>query len=256
MMLSRVPPSALSDLHPAVRRAGPARPLARLQERGVAGGAAARGRRAAPHQSAASPGLGRPRCARRADPPPAAEAADAPAGHPGYRPAVAPPAGHPEAGLPEPGRPVAGQRRDRGAHRCNRRVAPVHCCTGAPSGPRMPLITARPKRAAWAVQVFCCSTVSPASRDGCFVRWQVACTRWVRLLRTVQESSGGLTFWRRCARYPAGAGSSGDVPPLTKVCRFIAEYPLVVSELAELSEIPADDPVPGLVRVAPARPLP
>src|SRR6266568_725502 len=311
MMISRVPPSALSDLHPAVRRAGPARPLARLQERGVAGGAAARGRRAAPHQSAASPGLGRPRCARRADPPPAAEAADAPAGHPGYRPAVAPPAGHPEAGLPEPGRPVAGQRRDRGAHRRNRRVAPVHCCTGAPSGPRMPLITARPKRAAWAVQVFCCSTVSPASRDGCFVRWQVACTRCVRLLRaalgvswqtrysaviaflvtrrnqcsqpwgdwgswsgvsrssphrlhrpscldsrrTVQESSGGLTFWRRCARYPAGAGSSGDVPPLTKVCRFIAEYPLVVSELAELSEIPADDPVPGLVRVAPARPL-
>ena len=25
----------------------------------------------------------------------------------------------------------------------DRRVAPVHCCTGAPSGPRMPLITAR-----------------------------------------------------------------------------------------------------------------
>src|SRR5450755_4661224 len=67
MMISRVPPSALSDLHPAVRLAGPARPLARLQERGVAG-AAARGRRAAPHQSAAPPGLGRPRCARRADP--------------------------------------------------------------------------------------------------------------------------------------------------------------------------------------------
>jgi hypothetical protein len=29
------------------------------------------------------------------------------------------------------------------AHRHDRRVAPVHCCTGAPSGPRMPLITAR-----------------------------------------------------------------------------------------------------------------
>src|SRR5580658_5170637 len=66
MMISRVPPSALSDLHPTVRMAGPARPLARLQERGVAG-AAARGRHAAPHQSAASPGLGRPRCAHRAD---------------------------------------------------------------------------------------------------------------------------------------------------------------------------------------------
>src|SRR5260221_12052763 len=68
MMISRVPPSALSDLHPAARVAGPARPLARLQERGVAG-AAARGRRAAPHQSAAWLGLARPACARRADPP-------------------------------------------------------------------------------------------------------------------------------------------------------------------------------------------
>ena len=29
------------------------------------------------------------------------------------------------------------------ADRANRRVAPVHCCTGAPSGPRMPLIAAR-----------------------------------------------------------------------------------------------------------------
>ena len=36
---------------------------------------------------------------------------------------------------------------------------------------------------------------------------------------------------------------------------FIAEYPPVVPELAELPEVPADDPVPGLVRVAPARPL-
>src|ERR1022692_2468209 len=62
MMIARVPPSALSDLHPAVRLAGPARPLGRLQERGAAG-APARGRRAAPHQSAAPPGLGRPRWA-------------------------------------------------------------------------------------------------------------------------------------------------------------------------------------------------
>src|ERR1017187_2373085 len=100
MMISRVPPSALSDLHPAVRLAGPARPLTRLQERGVAG-AAARGRRAAPHQSAPPLGLGRPCCARRADPPPAAKAADAPAGTPRYRPAVAPPPGQPEADLPQ-----------------------------------------------------------------------------------------------------------------------------------------------------------
>jgi hypothetical protein len=80
MMISRVPASALSDLHAALRVAGPAQPLARLHERGVAG-AAASGRRAAPRQSAAWPGLGRPRCARRADPPPAATAADASAGH-------------------------------------------------------------------------------------------------------------------------------------------------------------------------------
>jgi hypothetical protein len=40
--------------------------------------------------------------------------------------------------------------------------------------------------------------------------------------RTVQESSGGLTFWRRCAQYPAWAGSSGDAPPLTRVCRTIS----------------------------------
>jgi hypothetical protein len=121
MVISRVPPSALSDLHPAVRMAGSARPLARLQERGVAG-AAARGRRAAPHQSAAPFGLGRPRCARRPDPPPAANAADASAGRPRYRPAVALPPSRPEVDLPEQDRPAAGQRRDRSAHRaaCHR----------------------------------------------------------------------------------------------------------------------------------------
>src|ERR1017187_6129563 len=57
MMISRVPPSALSDLHPAVRLAGPARPLIGVEERGTAG-AAARGRRPAPHQASAPPGLG------------------------------------------------------------------------------------------------------------------------------------------------------------------------------------------------------
>ena len=38
---------------------------------------------------------------------------------------------------------------------------------------------------------------------------------------TVYGSSGGVTFWRRCAQYPARAGSSGDAPPLTRVCRTI-----------------------------------
>ena len=51
----------------------------------------------------------------------------------------------------------------------------------------------RPKQAAWAVQVICCSTVFPASRDGCFVRWQVACTRCVRLLRAAL----GVSWWTR-----------------------------------------------------------
>src|ERR1700746_970991 len=50
MMISRVPPSALSDLHPAVRLAGPARPLIGVDERGTTS-AAARGRCAARHQA-------------------------------------------------------------------------------------------------------------------------------------------------------------------------------------------------------------
>src|SRR5215467_9920718 len=45
MMISRVPPSALSDLHQGLRLAGPARPLIGVEKRGIAG-AAARGRRA------------------------------------------------------------------------------------------------------------------------------------------------------------------------------------------------------------------
>src|ERR1039457_1076761 len=43
MMISRVPPSALSHLHPGLRLAGPARPLIGVEKRGTAG-AAARGR--------------------------------------------------------------------------------------------------------------------------------------------------------------------------------------------------------------------
>jgi hypothetical protein len=42
--------------------------------------------------------------------------------------------------------PDPGRRRPRtgtAAGVADRRVAPVHCCTGAPSGPRMPFITAR-----------------------------------------------------------------------------------------------------------------
>src|SRR6266851_2565866 len=81
-MIIRVPPPALPRLHPALRLAGPARPVGSLQGRGAAR-AAARGRRAAPRQSQAPAGLGRPRSPRRAHPAPAGTAADAPAGHPG-----------------------------------------------------------------------------------------------------------------------------------------------------------------------------
>ena len=40
--------------------------------------------------------------------------------------------------------------------------SPVHCCTGAPSGPRVHVAHAA-KQAAWAVQAVCCVTVFPAA---------------------------------------------------------------------------------------------
>src|SRR6266571_3988955 len=106
MMISRVPPPASSHLHPGLRLAGPARPLIGVEERGVAG-AAARGRRAAPHQASARPGLGRPSRPNRADPAPAQKAAGAPASHARHRAPVAPP-GQKEVDLPEPDGPAAG----------------------------------------------------------------------------------------------------------------------------------------------------
>src|SRR5450755_4491755 len=111
MMIARVPPPALSHLQPGLRLAGPARPLIGVEERGTAG-AAARGRRTAPHQAAAPAGLGGPRRPRRADPAPAARTATTPAGHPRHRAPVAPPPGHQEMDLPEPDGTAAGERRD------------------------------------------------------------------------------------------------------------------------------------------------
>src|SRR5271166_1611526 len=81
-MIIRVPPPALPHLRPALRLAGPARPIVGFQGRRAAR-AAARGRRAAPRQSAAPAGLGRPRNPRRADPAPAGKAAGASPGLPG-----------------------------------------------------------------------------------------------------------------------------------------------------------------------------
>ena len=83
--------------------------------------------------------------------------------------------------------------------------APQRAPTRPPGSPgallhRGPLRTAhathrgtRPKQAAWAVQVVCCITVFPASRGGCLLRWQVACTRCVRLLRAAL----GVSWWTR-----------------------------------------------------------
>ena len=111
MMISRVSPSALPDLHPALWLAGPARPVNGVQGHRAAC-AAARGHSAAPHQSPAPAGLGRPRGPRRADPSPAPKPADAPAGHTGHRLAVAlPPCPH-EVDLSAPDRTPASQRRD------------------------------------------------------------------------------------------------------------------------------------------------
>ena len=93
--------------------------------------------------------------------------------------------------LPDPGRLAVPARS--GVVRAGR-VAPVHCCY------RGPLRTAhatrrgtRPKQATRAIQVVCCSTVFPAGRGGCPLRWQVACTRWVRLLR----AAVGVWWWTR-----------------------------------------------------------
>ena len=60
---------------------------------------------------------------------------------------------------------------------------PVHCCTGAPSDRACAFPRTRPSKPLWAAQVICCTTVFPADRVTCRIRWQVACTRCVRWLR-------------------------------------------------------------------------
>src|SRR5690349_24305178 len=75
-MIIRVLAPALPHLRPALRLAGPARPVTGLQERRVAR-TETRGRGAAPYQSAAPARLGRPSGPRRADPAAASKAADA-----------------------------------------------------------------------------------------------------------------------------------------------------------------------------------
>src|SRR5260370_7833210 len=79
-MITHVTSPALPDLRPALQLAGPARPIASVQEHGTAG-AAARGRRPAPEESAAPPGLGRPGGTGPADPAPAQTPARPPPSH-------------------------------------------------------------------------------------------------------------------------------------------------------------------------------
>src|ERR1039457_1356382 len=92
MMIGCVPSPALLDPRPALRLAGPARSVARVQGHRAAG-VAARGRRAAAYHAPAPAGLGRPRGPGRADPAPAGKATGAPASHARYCAAVASPPG-------------------------------------------------------------------------------------------------------------------------------------------------------------------
>src|SRR5712691_422537 len=110
-MTTHVSSPALPGLRPALQLAGPARPIISVQECGTAG-AAARGRRAAPRQSAAPAGLGRPGSTGRADPAATETAAGTPAGHTWHRSAMASSPGQKEADLPEPHGTPTGERRD------------------------------------------------------------------------------------------------------------------------------------------------
>src|SRR5258708_36972624 len=72
--------------------------------------------RAAPEQSAAPAGLGRPGGTGRADPAAAEPAAGTPAGHPWHRSAMPSSPGQEEAGLTRPHAPPPGELWDRAPH--------------------------------------------------------------------------------------------------------------------------------------------
>src|SRR5258708_11647243 len=125
----------LPDLRPALQLAGPARPIASVRERGTAG-AAARGGGAAPEESSAPAGLGRPGGTGRADLAAAEKAAGTPASDARHRSAMASSSGQKEVDLPEPDRQPTGQCRDR---RALERLAPQDPGWGHPRVPGEPL---------------------------------------------------------------------------------------------------------------------
>jgi hypothetical protein len=141
-MIIRVLAPALSHPRPALRLAGPAGPVIGRQGRRVAR-TAARGRRTAPHPYAAPAQLGRLCSLRRADPALAREAAEASAGYPRHRPALAPPPRRPQMDLPAPRSPGQGRWPSSGTshlvsqpapHQPRRRTGQVNDTIEFPSG--------------------------------------------------------------------------------------------------------------------------
>ena len=131
MIVSRVVPSLLPDLHPAARLADATQPRTVGQGRRYPH-SAPRDRFTAQNQPETTPGLGRPGPVRRADPTPSSGATRSSPGHPGYGPAVAPPAGgHGRNAklqlsvLLAPAKRVDGLYRDPQLRRRSRRVDPV-----------------------------------------------------------------------------------------------------------------------------------
>ena len=77
--------------------------------------------------------------------------------------------------------------------RTSSRVAPVIAAPGPPQDRACTFPCTRPKQAARAVQFVCCITVFLAVRGWFLLRWQVSCTRCVRLLRAAL----GVSWWTR-----------------------------------------------------------
>jgi hypothetical protein len=136
MIVSRVVPPALLDLHSPPQLADTVEPRVVVQKTSSCSCCATRSPSSAGPTSS-PPGLGRSSCARRADATPTPRATRPP-GHPGHRPALASPPGGQEVDLSEPLRSPARRRHDRRA--------------GRTDGPREPDLglSAHPRRTAQA----------------------------------------------------------------------------------------------------------